>query len=107
MEFLKEEKKKFFKSMLALGFDPGAFSENMEISMKDQNYFLEIYSSKLPPRLRQDKSFTAHVSFTQQKKFEEQLEKKEKTSNHEIQREIYKRNANQMGKRQRLMERRV
>ena len=38
--------------------------------MNDLNYFLEIYSTKLPPPLKEVKPFEENISFKQQKKFE-------------------------------------
>jgi hypothetical protein len=53
--------------------------------MNDLNYFLEIYSTRLPPPIKEYQPFLENISFKQQKKFEERLEKNEKLINHRIQ----------------------
>jgi hypothetical protein len=78
IEFLKLERKRMKKDLVALGFLPDdALERTLNMPLNDLNYFIELHAANSPPPPPASEPLLEVVASKQEKRFEEHLERNE------------------------------
>jgi hypothetical protein len=105
VDFLKDQKKKMKKDLIALGFVADeTLDRTLNMPLNDLNYFIELHASTRPPHAPIPEPKIEVVASHQEKRFEEHLERNEEFLSRRIQNELLKREMNQAGRRRKVTE---